>query len=378
MKHCKRASTTMASRIVSSLTPNPSAVLGIDVGDRVSRFCMLDMVTGEQLRTGRLATTAVSLERLLSRKDRMRVAIEVGTHSGWMSDRIAKLGHDVLVANSRELRLIYRSDRKNDELDAEKLARLARVDPRMLYPIQHRSLQTQADLMVLRARVELIRSRTQLINSVRGTVKAFGERLPSCSAERFHKLAALSLPGFLEPALTPLVGQIEELTARIREYDKRIEAMTERYPVVQKLRAVPGVGPITAVCFVLVLDELKRFKSARSVGAYLGLCPGLDESGDTSLQLSITKAGDVILRALLVNCAHYILGPFGPDCDLRRHGLKLAQRGGHNAKMRAVVAVARKLAVVLFVLATKDVPYEPLRQASRSEAGLAPQTQPTH
>jgi transposase len=346
----------------------PSVVIGVDVGDRSSRFCVLEAVTGEELRKGRMATSTLGLDRLLSRYRDARVVIEVGTHSAWMSRHIAGLGRDVVVANARKLRMIYASDRKNDEIDAEMLARVGRVDLELLKPIQHRSLEAQSDVSVLRARAELVGCRSKLINSVRGTVKSFGARLPRCSAESFHKAAADKLPSVLEAALTPLLEQIQQLTSSIRDYDKLIESIAKRYPPVERLQEVTGVGPITALCYVLTLEEPKRFKSGRSVGAYLGLCPKLDDSGDQTSQLPISKAGDVMLRALLVNCAHYIMGPFGPDCDLRRHGLKLTQRGGQNAKKRAVVAVARKLAVLLFALWTKDTPYEPLCEASREDA----------
>ena len=313
MSHSKRASST----VVATAAVRPSIVVGIDVGDRWSRFCMLDPNSGEELRKGRIATTMSGLNRLLSRYRDARVAIEVGTHSPWMSRRIQELGHQLLVANSRKLRAIYQSDRKNDELDAQMLARLARVDPQLLSPIQHRGPQAQADLAVLRARDELVGCRTKLIGSVRGTVKAFGTRVRSCSAEAFHKVAAGALPDELKPALEPLLAQIKELTSRIRAYDKHIEAIALSYPAVERLQQVTGVGPVTSLCFVLTLEDPKRFKTSRSVGAYLGLCPRLDDSGEQSRQLRITKAGDPVLRALLVNCGHYILGPFGPDCDLR-------------------------------------------------------------
>ena len=341
---------------------SPLGVLGIDVGDRSSRFCLVDWSSGEVLSKGRLSTTKQSVGRLVRKYERLRVAIEVGTHSGWMGREIEGVGHEVIVANSRKLRAIYESDRKNDELDALMLARLARMDPSLLSPIQHRGEEAQADLAVLRARTELVRCRTKLVNSVRGTVKAFGERLPSCSAQSFHKMAAGHLPETLRAALDPLVHQIEQLTLGIRGYDAQIAKTSERYPVVERFREDKGVGPITALTFALTLEHPKRFKSARAAGPYLGLCPRLDQSGDSSRQLRITKAGDTELRSLLVSCAQYILGPFGEDCDLRRHGLKIAERGGKNAKKRALVAVARKLAILLLALWKNNTPYEPLRQ----------------
>jgi transposase len=162
------------------------------------------------------------------------------------------------------------------------------------------------------------------------------------------------------------VSQIEQLTLSIRGYDTWIAKTSERYPVVERLRAIKGMGPITALTFVVTLDDPKRFRSARAAGPYLGLCPRLDQSGNTNRQLRISKAGDTELRSLLVSCAQYIMGPFGEDCDLRLYGSKIAERGGKNAKKRAVVAVARKLAVLLLALWKNNTTYEPVRQAGSS------------
>jgi transposase len=348
-----------------SLTESPNAYVGIDVGDRQSRFCTLAADSGEAIAEGRVPTTERGLERLLGEYERVVVAIEVGTHSAWIARCVRKLGHEVIVANARKLRAIYQSDKKNDRLDALMLARLARVDPQLLSPIEHRGGQAQADLAVVRARDELVRARTQLIASVRGTVKSFGQRLPHCGTETFHKVVPPKLPPYLRPALSLLVEQVGVLTARIRDYDHQLELVASRYPEVEQVRQVTGVGPITGLTYVLTIEDPTRFKSSRSVGAYLGLCPRLDDSGEQQPQLSITKSGDADLRRLLVSCAHYILGPFGPDCDLRRYGERLAERGGKNARKRAAVAVARKLSVLLLALWRSGAVYEPLRHVQR-------------
>ena len=160
--------------------------------------------------------------------------------------------------------------------------------------------------------------------------------------------------------------QITSLTERIRQYDRQLEAVSkERYPETELLRQVEGVGPLTGLTFVLTLGDPSRFEESRSVGAYLGLVPARDQSGDSDPQKRISKEGDEMLRRLLVSCAHYILGPFGSDSDLRRHGEKIACRGGKNAKKRAVVAVARKLAVLLHRLWVTAETYEPLYDAHR-------------
>jgi transposase len=235
-----------------------------------------------------------------------------------------------------------------------------------LYPVVHRSEDSQAHLALIHSREALVRSRTQLINHLRGTVKSFGYRLPKCSATSFHKKVRDQLPSeFVEP-LGPIVETIGLLTEKIKDYNQRIEELAaERYPETQLLRQVSGVGPLTALTFVLTLEDPQRFAESRSVGAYLGLVPGTDQSGEQDPQKRISGEGDEMLRRLLVGSAHYILGPFASDSDLRRHGEKIAGRGGKNAKKRAAVAVARKLSVLLHRLWVSGEVYEPLHNAGR-------------
>jgi transposase len=292
--------------------------------------------------------------------------MEVGAHSRWASHLLKDLGHDVLVANARKLRAIYHNPRKGDRVDAETLARLARLDPELLSPIHHRSPQAQADLAVLRSRDALVRSRTLLINHTRSIVKASGARLPSCSADSFAHKVAPDIPGPLFPALSPVLETIASLTQQIRSYDRQIEILCqEQYPETQLLQPVAGVGALTALAYILTLEDPRRFRKSREVGPALGLVPRRDQSGDHDPQLRITKTGDAYLRRLLVGSAQYILGPFGPDCDLRSWGLKLAERGGKNAKKRAVIAVARKLAVLLHHLWKTGEIYDPFYHSKR-------------
>jgi transposase len=302
----------------------------------------------------------------------MRVAVEAGTHSPWISRLLEGCGHEVLVANARKLRLIYADGRKNNRLDAENLARLARLDPRLLSPIEHRGEASQAHLALVRSREALVGTRTKLVNHVRGAVKSFGARLPKCNAESFHHKVREHVPEALAPALEPLLDTIGSLTARIRGYDRGLEAVSrELYPETALLCQVSGVGPITALSFVLVLEDPERFGTSRSVGAYLVFAPGQDQSGESDPQKRISKRGEELMRKLLVQGAHYLLGPFAKDFDLRRHGLKIAERGGKNAKRRAVVAVARKLSVLLHRLWATGEHYEPLYNARRAGAGPA-------
>ena len=320
----------------------PSVTVGIDVGDRHSHLCLVDTRTGEVVEETRTTTTPAAFERRFAGAEPMRVAVEAGTHSPWISRLLERCGHEVLVANARKLGLIYAQGKKNDKLDAENLARLARLDPRLLSPIEHRGEASQAHLAMVRSRDALVGARTKLVNHARGVVKSFGARLPKCNAESFHRRAAEHVPEALLPALEPLLETFGSLTARIRRCDRALEALSrELYPKTALLRQVGGVGPVTALSFVLVLEDPSRFSTSRSVGAYLGLVPGQHQSGESDPQQRISKRGDEMLRKLLVQGAHYVLGSFAKDSDLRRHGERIAERGGRNAKRRAVVAVAR-------------------------------------
>ncbi len=352
----------------------PKTTAGLDLGDKYSYLlCLIDQESGEVIEEGRLRTTPEALRRRFCSERPLRIAIEAGTHSPWVSRVLEECGHEVLVANARKLRLIYSNKRKTDEIDAENLARLARLDPKLLYPLRHRGEGSQAHhLAIIRSREALVGCRTQLVNHVRGAVKSFGHRLPKCPARSFHKRASEHIPEALLAALGPILEQIGSLTERIRDYERQLEAISkEHYPETGLLRQVEGIGPLTALTFVLTLEDPHRFERSRMVGAYLGLVPATDRSGDRDPQKRISKEGDEMLRRLLVGSAHYILGPFGSDSDLRRHGEKIASRGGKNAKKRAVVAVARKLAVLLHSLWVSAEVYEPLRNAQRSTGQAA-------
>lgn len=353
----------------------PERIVGVDLGDRYSHYCSVDGPSGDILEEGRVPTTRHGFLRCFGRCGSARVVVEVGTHSPWLSRLLEECGHEVLVANARRLRFIYAAENKRDRLDARSLARVGRLDPQLLSPIRHRGPRAQRDLALLRARDALVSTRTKLINHVRGALKATGRRAPGCSSVTFHRRSLEAIPPDLEHALQPVVDTIATLTARIRGYDERVEGMCENeYPVTRRLRQVPGVGPLTALGFVLTLEDPRRFHRSRRVGAYLGLRPRLDQSGESNPQRRITKTGDPFLRRLLVGAAHYILGPFGPDSDLRTWGLALAARGGARGKKRAVVAVARRLAILLHRLWITGMAYEPCHHsvpdtATSSKAG---------
>lgn len=344
--------------------------IGIDLGDKTSDYLVLDD-SGEVVDQGRVRTRDPHLRRLLSGFSSTQVAIEVGAQSPWVSRLIRDCGHEAVVANPRKTSLIYGNKRKTNRIDAEMLARLVRVDSKLLYPIKHRELESHQDLAVIRSRDAVVATRTKLINHVRGAVKAVGAPLPRCDAAAFARRVADELPEVLDPALQPVVDQIQLLTELIRDYDRKIEQMLEKYPATAELTKIRGVGALTAVTYVLVIEDPTRFKCSRSAGAFLGLVPGSDDTGDKHVQKGITKEGDPLLRKLLISAAHYILGPFGTDCDLRRHGERIAERGGKNGKKRAIVAVARKLAVLLHKLWVSGATYEPFFNSKAKEAVAA-------
>lgn len=344
-----------------------TTVVGIDVGERYSYLNVLDFHSGEELERSRVMTRKESLRRWFRQRGRSRVILEVGTHSGWISRLLVSLGNDVLVADPRKARLLMGSEVKDDELDAELLARVGRLDPKLLKPVTLRGEQTQCALAVIRCRDALVRSRVLLINHVRGAVKALGHRLPSRSSYTFDRLES-EIPEPLQDALGPAMATIREMTVQIRQLDQRIDAMCEQeYPQAERFQQIHGVGPITALTYVLTIEDPRRFGKSRQVGAYLGLVRKRWASGDDDPALHITKAGDSMLRRLLVQSAQYILGPFSQDSDLKRWGLKYAERGGPVAKRRAVVAVARRLAVLMHRLWVRGEDYEPLHQAQREQ-----------
>jgi transposase len=335
--------------------------IGLDLGDRSSWYCVLGEA-GEVLLEQKLPTTPKAMKEVFGGMPRSRIALETGMHSPWVSRLLSELGHEVIVAHARNVRLIGESRRKDDRFDARTLARLARIDPELLGPVQHRSRKAQVDLTVIRARAGLVRARTALINTARGLTKSYGERLRGCSPRKMNRELAQGLSPELQSALQPLLEEVESLSERIREYNERVQQIAqEGYPEVARLEQVKGVGTLIALTYVLTLEDPRRFGKSRDVGCYLGLRPGRRNSGQSEPQLHISKEGDPYLRTLMVQSAHHILGPFGADSDLRRWGLRLAERGGKNAKKRAVVAVARKLAILLHRLWVSGEVYEPLR-----------------
>ena len=332
--------------------------IGMDLGDKNNIVVVLDE-TGEEIAIENIRNTERSLKKFFSRYKNPTVAIEAGTHSPWISRLLQEIGCTVYVGNPRKLRLIWDSYEKSDKRDARILAMVCRVEPRLLWPIKHRDSQAYADLGVIKARDALVKNRVRLISHIRSVTKTCGCRIPQCTTVSFSRKAPAYIPEELKESFEPLIGTIDQLTMKIKQLNRQIRILCKKYPETNKLLQVPGVGPVTALAYVLTIDDPYRFPKSRQLGAYLGLTPKRDQSGKCDKQLRISKTGNTYLRSLLVGCAHYIIGPFGPESDLRKYGVSIAARGGKNAKKRAAVAVARKIAVLLHQLWVCEKPYDP-------------------
>lgn len=342
--------------------PAMNKVIGVDLGDKKNVVVVFDE-EGREIEVSSVTNTAVQIRKFFEKHPGAAVVMEAGTHSPWISRLLSGMGHEVCIGNPRKLRTIWDCDDKSDERDARILGMIYRLEPRFLHAIKHRGEQAQADLELIKARDILVRTRTRLMNHVRGTVKGMGCRIATCSSDAFARKAPGDIPAAMWDAMSHIIETIAGLSTKIKELNKQIEYLCrDRYPETSRLRQVAGVGPITALAYVLTIESPERFDKSRAVGSFLGLTPKRDQSGETDKQLRITKSGNRYVRTLLVGAAQYILGAFGPDCDLRRYGERIAARGGKRAKKCAVVAVARKLAVKLHRLWVDDAEYLPLME----------------
>jgi transposase len=342
-------------------TQTQQTIIGVDLGDTKHAICVTDK-DGDILKEYFITNTKASLKKLIQAYPLTLVAMEVGSHSPWISRYIAELGAKTIVANPRKLRAIYSNERKCDELDARMLAKIARLDTDLLYPVTHIDEQQQIDSLALKMRDSLVKQRVACLLTVKTTLKSLGLRIQKSSSPCFAGRAREYLVDQPEILclISPSLIVLESLTDQIKILDKKVDALIkDKYPAAQRLQQIQGVGPITSLSFALYIDP-NNFKHTRDVGAYLGLVPRRDQSGKIDKQLSISKTGNTKLRCLLVQASHYIMGPFGPECDLRKHGLKLASKGGKIAKRKAVVAVARKLSVVMLTLLQQQSDYRPI------------------
>jgi transposase len=321
--------------------------VGCDLGDKTTTLCLLDD-SGQVVRRSEVETSRAPLVSYFRSLPRTQVVMEVGTHSPWVSAAVDAMGHRAIVINPHQFKLLSQSRRKSDANDAELLARAARADLQLVRPIQHRKESTRSQLAVLRTRDILVRTRATLVNHVRGMLKSFGVRAPKSDTPNFALRVKDVVPDELQPALEPILEQLESLTLRVKKLDTQLEDIAAADDTVARLRTIPRVGIVTALTFKLVIEDAKRFKKSRDVGAYLGLTPARHQSGESDPRLGISKSGDALTRRLLVQCAQQLLFKNAPDCALSRAGKLLLKQG--KPRNVAATAVARKLAGLMHLL----------------------------
>jgi transposase len=330
-----------------SWTEEGRVVVGLDLGDKESRWKAVVVGTGE-VRSGTVPMSPESVTAWMKGAPHSCVVMEAGTHAAWVAQLLRELDHEVAVVPSDAL-VRGRRRNKNDERDCDGLVDLGLdMNHKRVHTIWVRPEEYQRDLALMGARDNLVRARTAVANGIRGLVKPLGERVKKHSVESLPNFARKELSAKTLVLVAPMLEALEGLNTQIAACDELVEAYLARRPESVRLRGPKGVGPVIAGTYLAVIGDPKRFKSSRNVPAYLGLAPWQHQSGERDPQMGISKAGSELLRRQLVQGAQYMLGPFGEDSDLRRWGLKLAGDGTNKArKKRAVVAVARKLAILL-------------------------------
>jgi transposase len=336
--------------------------VGMDVSDKSVEIHILskDAEEGKSLKVKNDQRSLTAFAESFERPSTVKLALETGTHSSWQAELFRSKGIETVVANARDLRMIWASDKKDDREDAKKLARLLRADPKLLHGVEVKAKERRDALAIVKARDCLSGCRTKLINTVRGLLKSEGVDSSEIKAAGFGANASALIPAELRAALEPLVAQIAKLDTELKNYDKQLTRMMKAFDGCKEVSQIKGVGPVTSLSFVLTVGDPERFQRGERLSSYVGLTPKRDQSGETDRQCHISKTGSKLLRRNLVQAAHYVMGPFGDrDCDLRKFGERIAARGGKNAKKRAVVAVARKLAVLMLKLWKSREEYDP-------------------
>jgi len=341
--------------------------IGMDLGISKSAYCAVgpDRTRVEE---GLIKTTKEAMENYLRSQPASRVVIEASSPSHWVKAVAESCGHEVVVSNPREFRLISESHRKTDRKDARILADFGQIRPDLLHPVNLRGQESQLARATLALRDHVVKQRTRIINLIRSQVRNLGESLDGCKAATFHKTAPERIPSVLEPIVAPLLEVLIKLTESIASYDKQVSRLCKQHEATSILLQVQGVGPVTALSFVTTIEDPARFARSRDVGAYVGLVPKTRSSGSSSPELRISKRGDRQLRRLLVIAATYVLGPRSEESDLKRYGEKIRARGGQTSRAKARIAVARKLSVLLHRLWITGEDYEPLRNSQKSAA----------
>ena len=348
--------------------------IGADVSDRTTKICVMTKAEGGERRIvleTTCATTKAGFGEAFAKFDRYwPVVFETGTHCRWMDRLFHEMGFKPIVGNPGKIPSITKSNTKNDRNDARELARLAIADPAMLHPVFLRDEVYQQMLRFHHARNILISQRTQTINQIRGFAKSMGYRIEGSSTEKFHELSKAGWPKELEECAWPLMGVLKTIALKIKAYDKLIARLAERpefKAMVERVRVVYGIGIVGSTVFIAAIGgRPDRFGHTRDVGAYLGMIPKQDQSGDKDKQLHITHAGADIVRTALVECAGVAMMENAKDTDLKLKGLRIAMHGGRIARKKAKVAVARGLAVTMLALLQRpEREYVPLSEEGK-------------
>lgn len=348
-------------------TPSRAIVVGVDVSEKHLNLCEID--GDDAVCESRMANSSKKLLEHFQGKAKRRIIIEVGAHTRWIAELLEQLGHQVLIVDPRRTKLISGSLYKDDRIDAMTLAMLGRDAPALLKTVPLRRLESQMVLTLVRARASAVKGRTRIVNTVRGVLKPYGYTIPKDSrGATFTAYIRETLDQALLRIVEPLLVLIETFNAQIKRYDDDVALVLPRLaPDTVHLTQINGVGALTVLYFVALIGDPHRFASNRDIGPYLGLCRKRQDSGDYKSELGITKAGDSLMRALLANCASYLLGPFGQDSDIRRWGLKKVGGGSRAEKKKAKIAVARKLAVVMLTLWKTGRPYTPFHKSHEAK-----------
>ena len=349
--------------------------IGMDVSDKKTQICVMAKTgtTPKVVMETTIPTTKNGLAKFLATQDKSSpVAFETGVHCRWMKDVAAGMGFKVYVANPCRLRMITESKTKNDVNDARMLARMALADPGLLHPVKLRGPEHQRMLNLHEMRNLLVKQRTGIIVQLRAVAKSMGFRIAKCPTESFHKLDTKVWPTEFRDIAWPTMKNLEQLAVTIKTYEKQIRELAETPAFkaqVERLTEIHYVGLYVATGFVAVTGgDMERFGKPRDVGAWLGLTPRQDQSGDIDRQCHVTKVGSALMRRLLVESAQMILRKASADTDLKVKGMRICARGAKIAKRKAVTAVARALAVLMAAMLKKpDAPYVPLSDGHARE-----------
>jgi len=328
---------------------------GMDLHQWHTDVCVLgdDGVVQER---ARFLTNRERLERFFRGRKPMRVVMEAGGSSPWVARLVESCGHEVLVCNPRNVRVIAESTLKTDERDAETLARLARLDEGVLGSVRPRSEEAQQLRNELKVRGALVETRTKLINTTRGILRAMGYVVHGGSSRKFTgRVRQMELPDELARTVMPLLSQIDSVSEEIGRCEEKLQERVKEMPEVRLLEEIPGVGPIVALYFVASVDDPDRYLSPRNVASFFGLRPVMRSSGKRSYYGRITRHGDPEMRRLLIQAAHALMRS-NTRCRLQDWARDLEARKG---KAKAMVALARKLAVLMVRLWRAGEVFEP-------------------